>query len=124
LEEHLLHHVLGVGGMAQDAPGNGEHRRPVLAHQSLPVGHVGPPWSGLPPQPRSSLPATNYTAADWEDRKEGLAHFGPSREAEGPEEGAVPVPLPRRGKRRRARPRGLARPRPRGTTSCGWRRPP
>src|SRR5262249_62343493 len=39
LEKHLLHHVLGVRGVAQDAPGRAVNERSLLAHDAIPVCH-------------------------------------------------------------------------------------
>jgi hypothetical protein len=39
LEEHVLHDVFGVGGVAEDAPGRAEDHRAVVVDDAVPVGH-------------------------------------------------------------------------------------
>src|SRR5437870_10876175 len=43
LEKRFLHDVLAVGGMAQNAPGDAEHHRPVFADDPIPIDHVATP---------------------------------------------------------------------------------
>src|SRR5262249_21013447 len=38
LEEHFLNHILGVGGVPQDAPGGCEHHGGMVADDAIPVG--------------------------------------------------------------------------------------
>jgi hypothetical protein len=52
-QENVLNHVLSVGSMAQDAPGRGEHHRPVLAHDPFPI-------SGLAQFAQATVPGIGH----------------------------------------------------------------